>query len=205
MSQLGNPLMPPYTLPPLYQTQTGNNLLPSLQPVANPPLPTLGLNQIEGFEPVRKFVDNTNTEWVLVKAASDSSVDIPDPKKMQLLEYWAHEFPGLKQRKIYIYVVEGIRPPRVETERPTRILYQWFSANWDMGFLPSKITEKEWLKANVYAAAVIDTRVAKLCSLCKYKEELPQQKAQDENKLLQVEELTQNGTNDRADQDQHQE
>ena len=126
---------------------------------------SLGLTQIEGFPPVQDFTDDANTKWSLVKSASDSTVDIPDPTKLQVVDYWDHEFPGL-DKKIYIYVVEGIRQPRVDTEQPCRVLYQWFSTVYVKDFQPAMITETEWRKANVYAAPLNGNRVAKLKALC---------------------------------------
>lgn len=157
---------------------------------------TLNLNQIEGFTPVDKFTDETNTEWSLVKSSSDSTVDIPSPKSMQIMDYWNHEFPNLKT-KLYVYVVEGVRQPRVETEQPTKVLYQWFSTVFVPTFTPTMITEKEWLKANVYAAPVVNSRVSKLNAICHLDSntnEPIQSKA--EEKLIHVEELTNNASAD---------
>lgn len=151
---------------------------------------TLGLNQIENFAPVQKFSDETNTEWTLVKSSTDSTVDIPDPKSMQVIDYWNHEFPGLKT-KLYVYVVEGVRQPRVETEQPTKILYQWFSTVFVPTFTPQMITDKEWLKANVYAAPVINSRVGKLKAICKL-EDMPAADTKEE-KLIKVEGLSDGG------------
>lgn len=152
---------------------------------------TLGLNQIDGFKPVEKFIDNTNTEWSLAKASNDSTVDIPDPKAIQITDFWNHEFPKpLKNAKLYVYVVEGIRQPRVETEQPTRVLYQWFSTIGLRDFTPAMISEKEWLKANVYSAPVVNARVSKLIALCQVPSATAMQNGTQEDKLIQVEELT---------------
>lgn len=148
----------------------------------------LNLNQIEGFVPVKEFTDETNTAWSLSKASTDSSVDIPDPKNMQVVDYWNTEFPGLKT-KLYVYVVEGIRMPKVETEQPTRVLYQWFSATNIPTFTPQMITEREWLKANVYTAKVVNSRIGKLKAIC-HISSIPQQPIED--KPLVVEELNGN-------------
>ena len=148
---------------------------------------TLNLTQIDNFEPVKSFKDAANVEWSLVKRSTDSTVDIPDPKSIKILDYWNHVFPGVKD-KIYIYVVEGLRPPRVETEKPTYILYQWFSASFVPTFTYEMITPNEWLKANVYAASVLDARVSKLNALCKVKSEfVSQDKSSDQ--LLHVDEF----------------
>ena len=140
-----------------------NTLLPPLNAMYQKP--SLGLNQIEGFTPMQEFTDDSNTHWALVKASSVSTVDIPDPKNIQFVDYWNHEYPNLKT-KLYVYVVEGIKPPRVETEQPTRVLYQWFSTLFVPTFNPQMITDKEWLKANVYAAPIINTRMSKLQAIC---------------------------------------
>ena len=147
---------------------------------------TLNLNQIEGFTPVEKFTDESNVQWVLSKASSDSTKDIPDPKNIQFTDCWNHEFPGLKT-KLYVYVVEGIKPPRVETEQPTRVMYQWFSQTPCPTFNPAMITQREWLKANVYAAPLTSARVSKLKAICHITDMPEPEKEQD--KLLKVEEL----------------
>ena len=57
------------------------------------PTASLHLTQIEGFDPPRSFVDSTNTEWTLAKAATNSTVGIPDPKGVQIIDCWNHKFP----------------------------------------------------------------------------------------------------------------
>ena len=136
-------------------------------PQVVPAAPTLMLNQVEGWDPVREFTDSANVRWILTKAASDSTRDIPDPKTVQFVGCWNHVVPDEKLKpKIYVYVVEALRPPRVGTEAPAMIMYQWFSTI-QMDFNPAMITDREWLKANVYAAPVIDSRVSKLMAICK--------------------------------------
>jgi len=154
---------------------------------------TLSLNQIEGFTPVQEFTDETNTKWSLVKSSLDSTIDIPDPKTLQIVDFWNHEFPNLKT-KLYVYVVEGVRQPRVETEQPSRILYQWFSPVFVPTFTPQMISDKEWLKANVYAAPVVNARVSKLNAICHIKGSDVSYGNVDvsNDKLLKVDEL--NGT-----------
>lgn len=159
--------------------------MPQLPPLA--PTASLGLNQIEGFQPVQGFVDETNTRWTLVKAASNSTIDIPDPKTLQVLDYWNTEFPGIKT-KLYVYVVEGVKPPRVETEQPTRVMYQWFSTRFVREFTPQMISEREWLRANVYAAPIVNARVSKLNAICHIANG-PQAVPAQEDNLLKVEEL----------------
>lgn len=150
---------------------------------------TLSLNQVEGFEPVREFRDQSNTHWTLVKAASNSTVGIPDPKSLQIVDYWNHSFPRKDlQNKLYIYVVEAIKQPQVETEKPTKVLFQWFSPIFVPQFSPQMISQREWLKANVYSAEVVDARVSKLNALCKVSAE--QQAPAESDSLLQVEGLS---------------
>ena len=157
------------------------------QPI--PPIQTLMLNQIEGFEPVAEFTDSANVKWTLAKAASDSTRDVPDPKTIQVTNCWNHEFPKKLTPKIYVYAVEAIRPPRVSTEQPSMLLYTWFSTV-QMDFNPSMITEKEWLKANVYAAPLQDTRTSKLLAICGMQAPVQaeaQQVPVEEERLIQVE------------------
>ena len=151
--------------------------------------PTLGLNQIENYEPVPEFVDSCNVRWQLVKAAGNATVEIPNPKNIQITDYWNHAFVGINS-KIYVYVVEGIKQPRVETERPTRVLYQWFSTTMVKQFTPQMITDREWMKANVYAAPMQDSRVSKLYALCKVKADTNNESAIPNNdSLIKVEEF----------------
>lgn len=139
------------------------NLIPSLGMIK----PTLGLTQIDGFAPIQSFVDSGNTTWQLIKAFTDSTMDIPDPKQLQITNYWNHEFlGGAGSTKLYVYVVEGLRQPRIETERPTMIMYQWFCTQFIPAFTPQMISEREWLRANVYAAQILDTRMSKLRAFC---------------------------------------
>ena len=161
-----------------------------------PPIQTLMLNQLEGWEPVGEFTDSANVHWTLAKSASDSTRDIPDPKTVQFVAAWNHEFPAKLSQKIFVYAVEAIRPPRVATEQPSMLLYQWFSTV-QMDFNPSMITDREWLKANVYAAPVVDSRMSKLLAICKVK--APQAQGQapapaEEDKPIRVEELVNVGS-----------
>ncbi|MBR4759156.1 MAG: hypothetical protein IK078_03275, partial [Lachnospiraceae bacterium] len=75
--------------------------------VTAPQMVSLKLTQIEGFNPPKSFVDSTNTEWTLAKAATNSTVGIPDPKTVQIVDCWNHKFPreGLSQ-DVYVYAVE---------------------------------------------------------------------------------------------------
>ena len=178
-----NPFQFPYSVPQ-------NNLLQNpFAQAGGSVLQTLNLTQIDKFDMVPAFKDSTNVEWTLVKKSSDSTVDIPDPKTMQILGFWNHAFPGIKD-KIYIYVVEGIRQPRVETEKPTLIMYQWFSSVFVPNFTPSMITPNEWLKANVYAAPILDARISKLNALCKVVEGQAKPVEDSVDQLLHVDELS---------------
>lgn len=156
-----------------------------------PPLQTLMLNQLEGWEPVQEFTDSANVHWVLAKSASDSTRDIPDPKTVQFVGAWNHEFPAKLSQKVYVYAVEAIRPPRVATEQPSMLLYQWFSTV-KMDFNPQMITDREWLKANVYAAPLVDSRMSKLLAICKVQAQPPQGQQTapaEEDKPIRVEEI----------------
>lgn len=174
----------------------GQTPIPSsyLSPIT--PRAVLGLTQVDGWEPVKSFADSSGLQWVLSKSAMDSTRDVPDPKTVQITDYWNHEFPNIRQ-KVYVYVVEGIRVPRVETEKPSRVLYQWFSSIFIPKFDPTMITDREWLKANVYTSSVGDTRLSKLNALCKQKEAVqPVKEAETaEEPLIRVEELV-NGSSE---------
>ena len=155
------------------------------------PQASLGLNQIKDFSPVKEFTDESNTPWRLVKEAANSTVDVPDPKSLQIVDYWNHAFPG--KNNLYCYVVEGVKQPRVETEQATRILYLWFSPVFVQNFTPQMISDREWLKAHVYAAPVLDARMSKLNALCKIQDTARADAPAEENKLLYVDGIS-NGT-----------
>lgn len=183
----------------MYNTNVVNPLIPSPTGLQTTQIkPTLGLNQIENFIPVQKFTDAINTEWTLIKNCIDSTVDVPDHNSLQIIDYWNHEFPNLRT-KLYVYVVEGVRQPRVETEQPKRILYQWFSTYFVPSFTPDMITEKEWLKANVYAAPIINDRVSKLRAICHITDTTEMQQV-DDNKLITVEEFNAGATEGNTEQ-----
>ena len=59
-----------------------------------------------------------------------------------------------------------IKKPRIETEAPVRVLYQWFSTKNNPQFTPQIISANEWHRANVYTAPISDSRVSKLSALC---------------------------------------
>jgi hypothetical protein len=125
----------------------------------------LGLRQMANFGITREFKDSDGKLWKLVKSANDASVEVPDPAFVQITDYWNHDFPN-SNGKVFIYVVEGIKRPRVDTERPVRVLYQWFSTKNNPQFTPQMISGNEWRRANVYTAQIQDSRVSKLSALC---------------------------------------
>lgn len=125
----------------------------------------LGLRQLANFDVTPSFQDSDGKQWKLVKSANDSSVDIPDPSYVQITDYWNHEFPNSGGR-VFVYVVEGIKRPRIETERPVRVLYQWFSTKNNPQFTCQMISKNEWHRANVYTAPITDSRVSKLSAIC---------------------------------------
>lgn len=125
----------------------------------------LGLRQLAKFNMTQTFQDSDGKQWKLVKSANDSSVEIPDPAYVQITDYWNHDFPN-SNGKVFIYVVEGIKRPRIETERPVRVLYQWFSTKNNPQFTPQMISANEWHRANVFTAPITDSRVSKLSALC---------------------------------------
>ena len=127
--------------------------------------PSLGLSQIEGFTPVKSFTDSDGTSWQLVKSAFDASVSIPDPSTVTFTDAWCHEFPN-SDGKVWCYCIEGIKRPVAETERPRRVLYNWFGTTGDPQFGPARVTQQEWYRANVYAASVTDARMSKFNALC---------------------------------------
>lgn len=135
----------------------------------------LGLKQINGFDMPKQFTDSDGKTWRLVKSARDASVEIPDPQFVQVTDYWMHEFPE-SDNKVFIYVVEGIKRPRIDTEVPVLVLYQWFSTTNNRSFTPQMITQSEWYCANVYTAAMTDARLSKLKALCKVQDISPIQK-----------------------------
>lgn len=126
---------------------------------------SLGLRQLMNFNIIPSFTDSDGKTWRLVKSANDSSVEIPDPRYVQVSDYWVHEFPNTSG-KVFLYVVEGVKQPRNNGEKPVRVLYQWFSTKGVMTFNPQLITPQEWLRANVFTAPVTDSRLSKLSALC---------------------------------------
>ena len=125
----------------------------------------IGLTQFKDLNMPQAFTDDNGTKWKLAKSSKDSSVEIPDPAMVTLTRWWNHVHP-LSNGKVYIYVVEGIKRPRIESENSVMVLYQWFSTANRSNFTPNDITAAEWYNANVYTANIIDSRISQLRALC---------------------------------------
>ena len=169
--------------------QNNNGLLPNYLGNNNQLNQIINLTQMENWSPVESFIDASNTRWVLAKAASNSTVGIPDPRTVKIIEFWHHGFPRKDvEDKVFLYVVEGVKIPQIATEQPMKVLFQWFSDRNVPQFTPDMITPEEWQRANVYAAPVLNKWESILNAVCKVKNEQPFY--QTENKLLKVEGLT---------------
>lgn len=125
----------------------------------------IGLTQFKDLNMPLTFTDDNGTKWKLAKSSKDSSVEIPDPAMVTLTRWWNHAHP-LSNGKVFIYVVEGIKRPRIESENSVMVLYQWFSTVNRSNFTPNDITAAEWYNANVYTANIIDSRISQLRALC---------------------------------------
>lgn len=147
-----------------------NNITPDyINNLYNQNLPSLQLTQIDGFEPVQQFTDSSGQTWKLIKSANSGMCEIPDPRNLNIVDYWNHDHPG-SNGKIFIYVVEGVRIPKTTRETACKVLFMWFSQVNNKSFTPQMIKPNEWLIANVYAAEITDSRISKLKALCKYEE-----------------------------------
>ena len=138
------------------------NLINSITAAQKQPI---GLTQFKDLNMPQSFTDDNGTKWKLAKSSKDSSVEIPDPEMVTLTRWWNHVHP-LSNGKVYIYVVEGIKRPRIESENSVMVLYQWFSTANRSNFTPNDITAAEWYNANVYTANIIDSRISQLRALC---------------------------------------
>ena len=138
------------------------NLINSITAAQKQPI---GLTQFKDLNMPQSFTDDNGTKWKLAKSSKDSSVEIPDPAMVTLTRWWNHAHP-LSNGKVYIYVVEGIKRPRIEAENSVMVLYQWFSTVNRSNFTPNDITAAEWYNANVYTANIIDSRISQLRALC---------------------------------------
>lgn len=125
----------------------------------------IGLTQFKDLNMPQAFTDDNGTKWKLAKSSKDSSVEIPDPAMVTLTRWWNHVHP-MSNGKVFIYVVEGIKRPRIESENSVMVLYQWFSTVNRSNFTPNDITPAEWYNANVYTANIIDSRISQLRALC---------------------------------------
>lgn len=125
----------------------------------------IGLTQFKDLNMPQSFTDDNGTKWKLAKSSKDSSVEIPDPAMVTLTRWWNHVHP-MSNGKVFIYVVEGIKRPRIESENSVMVLYQWFSTVNRSNFTPNDITAAEWYNANVYTANIIDSRISQLRALC---------------------------------------
>lgn len=138
------------------------NLINSITAAQKQPI---GLTQFKDLNMPLTFTDDNGTKWKLAKSSKDSSVEIPDPAMVTLTRWWNHVHP-LSNGKVFIYVVEGIKRPRIESENSVMVLYQWFSTANRSNFTPNDITAAEWYNANVYTANIIDSRISQLRALC---------------------------------------
>lgn len=138
------------------------NLINSITAAQKQPI---GLTQFKDLNMPLSFTDDNGTKWKLAKSSKDSSVEIPDPAMVTLTRWWNHVHP-MSNGKVYIYVVEGIKRPRIESENSVMVLYQWFSTANRSNFTPNDITPAEWYNANVYTANIIDSRISQLRALC---------------------------------------
>ena len=138
------------------------NLINSITAAQKQPI---GLTQFKDLNMPQSFTDDNGTKWKLAKSSKDSSVEIPDPAMVTLTRWWNHVHP-LSNGKVFIYVVEGIKRPRIESENSVMVLYQWFSTVNRSNFTPNDITAAEWYNANVYTANIIDSRISQLRALC---------------------------------------
>lgn len=136
---------------------------------------SLDLRQLKDYQITNEFTDSLNNRWRLVKSAYDSSVEIPDPNYVQVVDYWVHEFPN-SDGKVFVYCVQGIKRPKIDTEKPTQIIYQWFSTVNNPQFTPMMITQTEWCKANIYMSQLNDSRLSVLNAFCGIKQEVKQVK-----------------------------
>lgn len=138
------------------------NLINSITAAQKQPI---GLTQFKDLNMPQAFTDDNGTKWKLAKSSKDSSVEIPDPAMVTLTRWWNHVHP-MSNGKVFIYVVEGIKRPRIESENSVMVLYQWFSTVNRSNFTPNDITPAEWYNANVYTANIIDSRISQLRALC---------------------------------------
>ena len=165
-----------YTAPNLNSNLISNQIQPKVP---------IGLTQFKDLTMPQSFIDSSGVNWKLAKSARDSSVEIPDPNLVSLTRWWNHVHPSSNGR-VYIYVVEGIKKPRIETESPVMVLYQWFSTCNRPNFTPQDITAPEWYNANVYTSSIIDSRVSILNALCSTEQPKQSQSQSEEIQELDI-------------------
>jgi len=141
-------------------------LIPNPVPNFTAPQYSLGLTQIEGKMPVKQFRDSTNTDWTLIKASDDPTMSVPDVRNIQWVDAWCAQHPDKRYAKVMMYVAEGVCMPRIETEKPRRVMFQWFSTTKVQAFNPQMVTDKDLLRANIYSASLPDARTSQLYALC---------------------------------------
>lgn len=167
-------------------------------------LPSLNLTQIDGFEPVQQFTDSSGQTWKLIKSANSGMCEIPDPRNLNIVDYWNHEHPS-SSGKVFLYVVEGVRIPKTSREQACKILYCWFSQVNNKSFTPQMIKANEWLLANVYASEITDARVSKLKAICKYEEKtqpvqtVPQSVPEQPTPLIDIGLINDTGTRNKTE------
>ena len=123
------------------------------------------LSQIKDKEPVKEITTDDGITYTLAKSAFDSSTSIPDPSLVFFTDAWCKEYPN-SNGKVWCYCCQGIKRPASSTEKPTLILYTWFSTQGDPTFNPSTITRDDWLRACVYAHPLANHRNSIYNSLC---------------------------------------
>ena len=196
-SAIPNPLQAPINTTlqnPIFNplgVNTSTPLIPNPVQNLNAPAYSIGLTQMEGFSPIKQFRDSTNTDWVLKKASDDPTMGVPDTRNIQWVDAWCAQHPDKRFSKVMVYIAEGVCMPRIETEKPMRIMFQWCSLTKVQGFNPSMVQDKDWLRANIYTAALPDARASQLYALCQCggQAQAPQQVQQQEEPLIKMSDL----------------
>jgi hypothetical protein len=149
------------------------------------------LSQLKGVEPVKEITTDDNITFKLVKSAFDSSIGIPDPTQVFFTDAWCKEYPNTNG-SVWCYCCQGIKRPSSNTEKPTLVLYTWFSTQGDPSFNPSTITRDDWLRACVYAYPLSNHRNAIFNGLCGVSS-APKQSFEESLISLPMKENTNNG------------
>lgn len=135
------------------------------------------LSQLKDKDPIKEIVDDLGIHFKLVKSAYDSSTSIPNPALVYFFDWWDKEYPGTNGQ-VYCYACMGIKRPVTDTEKPSLVIYTWYSTVGDKNFTPASITQQEWLRANVYAAPLPEWRMPIFNTLCGIKQ-TPEQSLED--------------------------